>query len=155
MLAIELHVHIWQVSPQLSCGDTCQIWMRFKECKRYFCEIENFAYGEIDERSFSNPTPGVTKPVSSVLLFSHFFSIVKEHVIHVYWMSRLYFTVSPQLSCGDTCQIWTFFKESILYFYKIENFADGEINERNFDDPTLGIGDAATRVASRQAHTNG
>ena len=29
------------------------------------------------------------------------------------------------------------------------------VNERNFDDPTLGIGDAATRVASRQAHTNG
>ena len=23
----------------------------------YFCEIENFAYGEINERSFSNPHP--------------------------------------------------------------------------------------------------
>ena len=56
MLAIEYHVHIWQLS-QLSCGDTCQIWMRFKECSRYFCEIEKFAYGEIDERSFSNPHP--------------------------------------------------------------------------------------------------
>ena len=56
MLAIVYHVHIWQVSPQLSCGDTtCQIWMRFKECIRYFCQIENFAYGEIDERNFSNP----------------------------------------------------------------------------------------------------
>ena len=21
------HIHIWQVSPQHSCGDTCQIWM--------------------------------------------------------------------------------------------------------------------------------
>ena len=21
--------HIWQVSPQLSCGDTCQIWTRY------------------------------------------------------------------------------------------------------------------------------
>ena len=57
MLAIEYHIHIWQVSLQLSCGDTCQIWMRFKECNRYFCEIENFAYGEIDERSYSNPHP--------------------------------------------------------------------------------------------------
>ena len=57
MLAIEYHVHIWQVSPQLSCGDTCQIWMRFKECNRYFCQIENFAYGEIDERNFRNPHP--------------------------------------------------------------------------------------------------
>ena len=55
MLAIEYHVHIWQVSPQLSCGDTCQIWMKFKECNRYYCQIENFAYGEIDERNFSNP----------------------------------------------------------------------------------------------------
>ena len=21
------HIHIWQVSPQLNCGDTCQIWI--------------------------------------------------------------------------------------------------------------------------------
>ena len=57
MLAIEYHVHIWQVSPQLSCSDTCQIWMRLKERNRYFCQIENFAYGEIDKQSFSNPHP--------------------------------------------------------------------------------------------------
>ena len=57
MLAIEYHVHIWQVSPQLRCGDTCQIWMRFKEWNRYFCQIEYFAYGEIDARNFSNPHP--------------------------------------------------------------------------------------------------
>ena len=56
-LAIEYHVHIWQVSPQLGCGDTCQIWMWYKEFDRHFCEIENFAYGEICERSFSNPHP--------------------------------------------------------------------------------------------------
>ena len=37
------------------CRDTCQIWMRFKECNRYFCEIEKLACGEIDERNFSNP----------------------------------------------------------------------------------------------------
>ena len=29
MLDIEYHVYIWQVSPQLSCGDTCQIWKWF------------------------------------------------------------------------------------------------------------------------------
>ena len=56
MLAIEYHVHMWQVLPQLSCSDTCQIWMRFKECNKYFCEIKNFAYKEIDEWSFRNPT---------------------------------------------------------------------------------------------------
>ena len=56
-LAIEYHVYIWQVSPQPPsiCGETCKIW--FKESNRYFCMIENFAYGEINERSFSNPPP--------------------------------------------------------------------------------------------------
>ena len=57
MLAIEYHVHIWQVSLQLSCGDTCQIWMWCKEFNRYFDRIENFAYGEINERNFSNLHP--------------------------------------------------------------------------------------------------
>ena len=56
-LAIEHHVYIWQVSPQLSCGDICQIWMWFEESNMYFCHNENFAYGEINERSFSNPHP--------------------------------------------------------------------------------------------------
>ena len=27
----------------------------------YFCQVENFAYGEINERSFSNPHPWATK----------------------------------------------------------------------------------------------
>ena len=53
MLDIEYHVYIWQVSPQPSCGDTCQVWMWFKEPNRYFWKIENFAYGEINERNFS------------------------------------------------------------------------------------------------------
>ena len=39
MLAIEYHVHIWQVSPLLSCGDTCQIWMQCKEYNRYLGRI--------------------------------------------------------------------------------------------------------------------
>ena len=59
-LCIEYHVYIWQMSPQPSWGDTCQIWMWFKEPNGYFCEIENFAYGEINERSFSNPHPSTT-----------------------------------------------------------------------------------------------
>ena len=54
-LAIEYHIYIWQVSPQLSCGDTCQIWLWIKESNRYICKIENFAYGKINERSFSKP----------------------------------------------------------------------------------------------------
>ena len=31
--------------------------MWFKESNSYFCKIENFAYGEINEQSFSNPHP--------------------------------------------------------------------------------------------------
>ena len=46
-----------RVSPQLSCADTCQIWMWSGESNRYFYAIEYFAYGEINERSLSNPHP--------------------------------------------------------------------------------------------------
>ena len=56
-LNIKYHVYIWQVSAQLSCGDTCQTWMWLKKSNSYFCKTENFAYGEINERSFSNPHP--------------------------------------------------------------------------------------------------
>ena len=49
MLVIEYHAHIWQMSPQLRCVDTCQIWMWYKESNRYFGMIENVAYGEINE----------------------------------------------------------------------------------------------------------
>ena len=35
-LAIEYDVYIWQVSPRVSCGDTCQIWLCFKDQKATF-----------------------------------------------------------------------------------------------------------------------
>ena len=57
MSAIVYHVHIWQVLAQLSCGDTCQIWMWCKQSNRYLDRIKTFAFGEINERSFS--TPGI------------------------------------------------------------------------------------------------
>ena len=56
-LSIKHHVYIWQVSPQFSCGGTCQICMWLKEFSMYFCRIENFVSGEINERSISNPHP--------------------------------------------------------------------------------------------------
>ena len=70
-LSIEDHVYIWQVSPQLSCGDICLIWMWCEESNRYFSRIENFAYGEFNERSFSNPHPWTLH----VILF-HCYSII-------------------------------------------------------------------------------
>ena len=39
-LAIEYHVYIWRVSPLLSCGDTCEIWIWFKESNEYFCRLK-------------------------------------------------------------------------------------------------------------------
>ena len=69
--AIEYHVYIWQVAAQLSCGDTCQIWMWFEESNMYFWQVENFAYGEINERSFSWRTvSGVRKMASNWLCIS-------------------------------------------------------------------------------------
>ena len=62
MLAIEYHVHIWLVSPQLSYGDTCQIWRWFNKSGSYFCKIENFAYREINKQSLSNPPPPPPPP---------------------------------------------------------------------------------------------
>ena len=55
------------MSPQLGCGDTCQIWMWFEESNRYFCKIEKFAYGEINERGFSNPHSEVVTPTELLL----------------------------------------------------------------------------------------
>ena len=46
------------VSSSASCGDTCQMWMGFKESNKYFCKIEKFAYGAINEWNFNDPTPG-------------------------------------------------------------------------------------------------
>ena len=57
---IEYHIYIWQASLQLSCGDTCQIWMWFRESNRYFYKIEKILLAgeiirEIIEQSSSNP----------------------------------------------------------------------------------------------------
>ena len=98
-LAIEYRVYIWQVS-QLSCGDTCQIWMWFKESNRYFYKIENFAYGEINKRSFSNPHPSsqmtdnVEKSFRSNMSFlCHVFAVVQlmpVMYIYIYIKGNLY-----------------------------------------------------------------
>ena len=51
------HIHIWQVSPQLSCGDTWQIWTWLEISDLYFCWIKISRNGEINEWSFNNPWP--------------------------------------------------------------------------------------------------
>ena len=93
-LVIEYHVYIWEASPQLGCGDSCQIWMLFKESNRYFRMIENFAYGQINKRSFSNPHPWT---ICAKLKLNHVKPQKHAHRLHVYsdvlqWfiMSKLY-----------------------------------------------------------------
>ena len=84
------------------------------------------------------PWVGFSKQISSVSLFSRFFTIVKTLVaycIHVY-----HCLMSPQLNCGDIRQIWKWFKEPNRHFYKLKYFLYGEINERNFSDPNPGSG---------------
>ena len=65
---VKKHVSYWISSSYLTgvAGDTCQIWMWCKESKKYFCEIENFVHGEINERNFSNPHTRSPFPVSFV-----------------------------------------------------------------------------------------
>ena len=52
--------------------------MRFKEYNKYFYKIENFAYEEITQRSFSNPHPrtnGRTRKPSNPTLWCRFFDL--------------------------------------------------------------------------------
>ena len=50
-------VCIWQVSLQMSCRDTWQIWTWLKVSNLYFCKIKISSNREINKRSFSNPHP--------------------------------------------------------------------------------------------------
>ena len=40
-LATGYYVYVWEMSPQLSCADTCEIWMWFEEYNWYFCLRRN------------------------------------------------------------------------------------------------------------------
>ena len=54
-LAIEYYVHTWQVSLQLSCSDTYQIWKWKNSANRSFCKIQNVLNSKIYKRDFSTP----------------------------------------------------------------------------------------------------
>ena len=55
-LATEHHVHIWQVSPQLSCGYTSQIWMWFKESVS-FTRLKILLTEKLTNGTLVTPTP--------------------------------------------------------------------------------------------------
>ena len=60
-LPIAYHVHIWQLSPQLSCGDNCQIWMWFKESNifSYFIISKLSITEKLTNEGLVPPTPVV------------------------------------------------------------------------------------------------
>ena len=58
MLAIKYHVHIWQVSPQLSCGDTYQIWMWSKNVTGTFARSKILLTEKLTKGALVTPTPG-------------------------------------------------------------------------------------------------
>ena len=68
------HFHIWQVSPQLSCGDTWQIWKWWKwfsEPKRCFCKVGKPPNGETSDVIMS--TMASKSPASRLCLLNRLF----------------------------------------------------------------------------------
>ena len=65
--------------------------------------------------------------------FSHFSSLSKHMWAIV--ISHSYLTGVAAAQLRQHRQIWTWFKGSCSYFYKIENFAYGEIFDRRFSNP--------------------
>ena len=41
------HIHMWQLSPQLSCGNNCQIWTWYSTTNMYLVMLENNGTEEI------------------------------------------------------------------------------------------------------------
>ena len=57
LLPVKYHIHVWQMLPQISCGDTCQIWMWFKEPITYTFTRLKISHTEkltIFQRTFLN-----------------------------------------------------------------------------------------------------
>ena len=60
MLAIVYNVYIWQVSPQLSCHATCQIWMWWCDAKNptgIFAGSKILLMEKLTNRALVTPTP--------------------------------------------------------------------------------------------------
>ena len=68
------HFHIWQVSPQLSCGDTCQIWMWCSICNQCFDNNENQENNRTEEIGL------VTPPLILIISPSNNISPTRLHV---------------------------------------------------------------------------
>ena len=61
-------IHNWQVSSQLSCNNTCQIWTWYSTDKR-FDDFENWENNGTDEMVLVTPTPELPYPYVSNTVF--------------------------------------------------------------------------------------
>ena len=84
------------------------------------CDVLNLK--DVEEREerlewFPSHVPwvGGTQQVFSICQFS-MFSEISKHCLPVWYPVHIR-QVSPQLGCGDTCQIWIWFNESNRYLY--------------------------------------
>ena len=51
------HVHIWQMSPQLSCNDTCLLWMWYHTVNMCFGSAKILGNNGMEEIGSVTPTP--------------------------------------------------------------------------------------------------
>ena len=93
-LPIECHVCIWQVSPQLSCVDICQIWMWCKEYNRYFYQIK---LEKLTDGAFETQDSKITYFGENWLVSTYYFiSSVIQQMSNFIWHNN-YFSYFPQV----------------------------------------------------------
>ena len=112
-LHVEYHVHIWQVSPQPSCGDTCQTWMWFEWSNICFCKIENFPNGEINEQTFSNPCPSMEATAACKRLMHC--GLVMPYRDRSGWILAQVMVCYLMVPSHYLNQCWLIFSEVMLY----------------------------------------
>ena len=66
-LNVITHTYIWQVSPQLSCGDTCHMWVWFIWFNEYLYKGRYVHNWEINECKHSTPHPSPLSVIVSLL----------------------------------------------------------------------------------------
>ena len=67
-LPLEYHIHIWQVLPQLSCGDTCQYECDANNLTGTFAGSKIVLTEKLTNGALVTPTPGARPPVNTMLI---------------------------------------------------------------------------------------
>ena len=95
-LLVWYQVHIWQVSPQLSCRDTRQIWTWLKVSDLYFCYIKFPVTEKLTKGALVTPTTGwhqaITCTNAGILLIRTLGTIFSEilSAIHTFLFMKMH-----------------------------------------------------------------